>query len=490
MQLSRFYLYLTAIYRFGIIALVIFLDILTGFDYEANKLMVYALFVLYGVVFAVFQVNKWIAYIELLGIIVLLTLMDAPVLNYLFMIPFLNFVSSNAKKVDMFLFWGVSVCYIYFATEGLEQQLVTTVALAIGLLAALYMLHQKFYHIEKLSNELFKSKEEIKEYRNEIISQEQGLEITMKMFYHMRELSEAKNEEEVIQKMLLGSKAFFNALYACLYTKEDGYEHYEKSQEEGDSSRYEIPDYLEDLPGNKEAFFDNQMMRTPIVINGEEWGVIVIYGKRMAIGEKGQMVISPFNESDFETMLTYIYSVTKRITEMQILHQNQFLANNDFLTKVPNRRYFWEQLDRMIYLGQRGDEFGVLIIDIDNFKSFNDTYGHDMGDAVLKIVAETITSAVRKADIVGRVGGEEFAVILYKPKGEGMMVANRIRKMVATVPGPPQQITLSIGLAYFGKHGVTVEELMKNADAAMYTAKNTGKNRVVEYSYGMGMERY
>jgi len=489
-QLSRFYLYLTSIYRFGIIALVIALDVLTGFDYELHKLMIYALFILYGIVFAVFRVNKWIAYTELLGIIILLTFINEPVLNYLFMIPFLNFISSDAKKMDVLLFWLVSVCYIYFATESLEQQLITTIALSIGLLAALYMLHQKFYHIEKLSNELFKSKEEIKEYRNEITTQEQGLEITMKMFYHMRELSEAKNEEEVISKMLFGSKAFFNAMYACLYTKEEGYEHYEKTQEEGDSSRFEVADTLEDLPENKEAFFDNQMMRTPIVVNGEDWGVIVIYGKRMAIGEKGQMVLSPFNESDFETMLTYIYSVTKRITEMQISHQNLFLANNDFLTKVPNRRYFWEQLDRMIDLGQRGDEFGVLIIDIDNFKNFNDTYGHDMGDSVLKIVAETIANAVRKADIVGRIGGEEFAVILYKPKSEGMMVADRIRKMVATVPGPPRQITLSIGLAYFGKHGVTVEEIMKNADAAMYKAKTTGKNKVVEYAYGMGMERH
>lgn len=304
----------------------------------------------------------------------------------------------------------------------------------------------------------------------------------------MRELSETETEKEVMKKMVQGSTAFFNAQYTCVYRKDEDEDYYERAIEFGDKKKYDIPERLQLDEISKEPTFQKDVMKAPVIISGEEWGVMHIYGKQMAIGHNKQLVVSPFNDSDFETMLTYIYSVAKRVTELQISQQNSFLANNDFLTKVPNRRYFWEQLDRMVDLAQRGDDFAVLIMDIDNFKSFNDTYGHIMGDSVLKIVAETLELGVRKADIVGRVGGEEFAVILYKPKGEGMLVAERIRKMVAAVPAV-RQITLSIGLAYFGKHGDTVEELMINADAAMYVAKTTGKNRVVEYQYGMNMEQ-
>lgn len=482
---NKFYTYLMTLYRVGVVAVVITMDILMGFDYEKEKLIVYVTIGLYAILFSAFRINKWIAYAELLAIAGLLEFVDSTSLYLLFLIPFTNFASSNAKKLDIVLFWLLSSGYIFYKAENMY----VAGALAFGLIAILYIFHQRFNLIERLTNELFQAKDDIKEYRNEITNQQLGFEITSKMFYQMRELSEAKTEEEVVQKIVSGSLSFFNAVYSVVYIKERGEEeeNYVLAFEEGEKRRYEVPDVLFDTEEDKEPIFEGNVMRMLITVNGEEWGIVAIYGKRMAIGNEGQMVNSPFSDTDFETMITYIYSASKRVTELRISQQNLFLANNDFLTKVPNRRYFWEQLDRMVDLAQRGDEFAVLMMDIDNFKSFNDTYGHDMGDSVLKIVAETIEETIRKADIVGRLGGEEFAVILYKPKGEAMLVADRIRKMVAAIPAV-RQITLSIGLAYYGKHGDSVEELMRNVDAAMYVAKQTGKNKVVEYKYGMNMD--
>lgn len=477
------YITMTSLYRLGVVGVVIAMDILNGFNYEKEKLIVYVLFGLYAIIFSVLRISKWVAYIELIGVIALLYFFSEPSMHFLLLIPFTNFVSSQATKWDILIFFGITSGYIYYKSDNI----MITIVLSLGVLFTLYIFHQRFNQIEKLSNQLFKSKEEIKEYRNEITTQKLGFEVTMKMFYHMRELSEAETEEQVIQKMLHGSKSFFNGMYACLYTKDEDEDYYVKNMEDGETKRFTIPETLENKESDIEATFTNEMMRTPILVNGQDWGIVSIYGKRMAIGNEGQMLVSPFNESDFETMLTYIYSVTKRITELQISQQNLFLANNDFLTKVPNRRYFWEQLDRMVDLGHRGDDFAVLMMDIDNFKSINDTYGHDVGDSVLKIVAETIEDAIRKADVVGRIGGEEFAVILYRPKGEGMMVAERIRKLVSSIPFE-RQITLSIGMAYFGKHGDTIEDLMKNVDIALYEAKHTGKNKVVEYHHSMYKE--
>lgn len=481
---SRFYITMTSLYRLGVIGVVIAMDILAGFNYEKEKLLIYVLFGLYAIIFSVVRINKWVSYAELFGVITLLYFFTEPNLHFLLLIPFTNFVSSQAEKWDILLFSGITTWYIYYKFDNVMM----TVVLALGIVFTLYIFHQRFNQIEKLSNELFKSKDEIKEYRNEITTQKLEFEITMKMFYHMRELSEAEKEEQVIKKMLYGSKAFFNAMYACLYTIDEEGEYYVRNMEDGETKRYTIPETLNITGSDIEPTFTNEMMRMPIFISGQDWGIIAIYGKRMAIGNDGQLLVSPFHESDYETMLTYIYSVTKRIAELQISQQNLFLANNDFLTKIPNRRYFWEQLDRMVYHGQRGDDFAVLMMDIDNFKQINDTFGHDVGDSVLKIVAETIGGAIRKTDIVGRIGGEEFAVILYKPKNEAMMVAERIRKMVASIPFEGRQITLSIGLAYFGKHGDTIEELMKNVDVALYEAKHTGKNKIVEYHYTMSKD--
>jgi diguanylate cyclase (GGDEF)-like protein len=160
-------------------------------------------------------------------------------------------------------------------------------------------------------------------------------------------------------------------------------------------------------------------------------------------------------------------------------------AQTDALTNVANRRALDERLDDEVDHARRlGTHVGFLIADIDNFKSINDRYGHQIGDEVLRAVAQVFADAVRELDLPGRYGGEEIAVVLPGTNLAGSRnTAERIRKLVddlrVTSPeGEFVRVTASFGAACFPTHG-TVEELVAAADASLYEAKRTGKNRVV-----------
>lgn len=161
------------------------------------------------------------------------------------------------------------------------------------------------------------------------------------------------------------------------------------------------------------------------------------------------------------------------------------IAITDELTGLYTVRHFRTCLDRQrdIFEGH-GEKFALLLIDIDNFKSVNDTYGHPVGDQVLKRVSRSIAEAVRDSDLTFRYGGEEFAVLL-PATGEagGINVAERIRTMIAEnatdADGVHIRTTVSIGLALFPANAVSVRDLVVEADDALYKAKRSGKNRVV-----------
>lgn len=164
-------------------------------------------------------------------------------------------------------------------------------------------------------------------------------------------------------------------------------------------------------------------------------------------------------------------------------------SRNDFLTGVYNRRALDEALIREVDLAERYiKDFSVLMIDIDHFKPFNDKWGHQMGDEVLKVVSQAITRSVRGKDFVARYGGEEFAVLLPEtPVSGARVVAENIRQAIANAKLQRKdshesigKITVSIGVArYRVGEGDTVPFLIKRADDALYAAKNGGRNRVV-----------
>lgn len=159
-------------------------------------------------------------------------------------------------------------------------------------------------------------------------------------------------------------------------------------------------------------------------------------------------------------------------------------ANIDFLTKTFNRRAIQEQLsNEELKYYKMGKTFSVVLLDIDRFKSINDNYGHDGGDIVLKHLSEVLKQNLRKRDILGRWGGEEFIVILPDtPIDRALIVAERLRKSVESNPAANGLIqhTISLGVATFMQHGKTMEKLIKNVDTALYQAKKTGRNKVIK----------
>jgi len=163
------------------------------------------------------------------------------------------------------------------------------------------------------------------------------------------------------------------------------------------------------------------------------------------------------------------------------------LAAKDGLTGLYNHAYIKERLKQELYRCQRYDHpLSLLMIDIDDFKSINDNYGHVVGDRVLKTLSMLMQEIIRPSDILGRYGGEEFLAILPQTNsGNSLAVAERIRENIEFYEfevhpskNKISQVTVSIGLCAYPDHGQTPEELIAFADESLYAAKREGKNRV------------
>jgi diguanylate cyclase (GGDEF)-like protein len=162
--------------------------------------------------------------------------------------------------------------------------------------------------------------------------------------------------------------------------------------------------------------------------------------------------------------------------QVQLRRRVEALAVTDGLTLVYNHRFFMQQLNAEIRRTDRlSQDFALLLLDVDDFKGYNDSYGHPAGDDVLRLVAQVLRSTVRETDIVARYGGEEFVVIATGVNAsQGGMLAERIRdRMAEETP-----VTVSIGVAGFPEHATTMTQLIEIVDQAMYRAKAAGRNKI------------
>ncbi|MEA2499189.1 MAG: hypothetical protein QOH26_1594 [Actinomycetota bacterium] len=167
------------------------------------------------------------------------------------------------------------------------------------------------------------------------------------------------------------------------------------------------------------------------------------------------------------------------ISNRHLMQKVQKMADTDALTSLANRRTFQQVLEKELSRAARnGDQVTLMMLDVDHFKNFNDTHGHQAGDEVLQLVAKTLSEACRDFDTAARYGGEEFAVILpsCSPK-ESLPVAERLRNLVGDIQ-TVAPVKASAGVATFPNHATDMTALIKAADEALYESKRAGRDRI------------
>lgn len=195
-----------------------------------------------------------------------------------------------------------------------------------------------------------------------------------------------------------------------------------------------------------------------------------------------QVAISLVKDPDLDS--SHYVAVFHDITHLKEQEKRlRFDAQHDQLTGLPNRSLFFDRLTQCLTNTRTNhNKSAVLFVDLDKFKPVNDTYGHVVGDQLLKMVANNMVQSVRAEDTVARMGGDEFTVILrnVSQKEDAGVLANKLIDLLSTpftIENQAIQIGASIGIAIFPEDGNTMEQLLEKADVAMYTAKNAGRNQ-------------
>jgi len=197
-------------------------------------------------------------------------------------------------------------------------------------------------------------------------------------------------------------------------------------------------------------------------------------------------------DAQLKTLTIVANQLSLQLSRIHLYQRVEALAVTDALTGLSVRGHFMERAREELIRSKRHTlACTVLMVDLDLFKQKNDTYGHLVGDVVLKDVARLLQRNLREVDLIGRFGGEEFVLLLIEtPADQAMPVAQRLKQLVEVHPirayDELLSQTISIGLAAFPEHGQTLEALIERADQALYAAKHAGRNRVVRWSETMG----
>src|SRR5262249_49662029 len=215
----------------------------------------------------------------------------------------------------------------------------------------------------------------------------------------------------------------------------------------------------------------------PLIAQGESLGVLYL-------GVRPEVQVAP--EAPKKLAGTVSDQMGLAVANLKLRESLRNQSIRDPLTGLFNRRYLEETLERELKRAERSQgELGVAVMDLDKFKQFNDTFGHDMGDMLLRDFGRLLSTMVRGGDVACRYGGEEFVLILPDATVEVTnQRADRIREAVkhlfVSYRGQSVgSVTVSAGVASYPEHGTTGEALVQAADAALYRAKNAGRDRVV-----------
>lgn len=213
----------------------------------------------------------------------------------------------------------------------------------------------------------------------------------------------------------------------------------------------------------------------------QDYSILPLEINKAAIG---YLAVSGIEEQDKEKFQILSQQFLLGIKRALLYKKIQELSITDSLTEVFSRRHFLERFSEELERSRRL-KYGLafLMLDIDDFKKHNDTYGHLVGDAVLKEICKTIKENLRQMDLIARYGGEEFALILSETnKEQAILAAERIRQTIEdkkiSAYDEELRVTVSIGISVFPGNGEDTQQLIDEADAALYEAKKSGKNRI------------
>ncbi len=232
------------------------------------------------------------------------------------------------------------------------------------------------------------------------------------------------------------------------------------------------------------------------ILSGKVWKGEIVNRRKDGTTYTEEMTITPVSLEDTGNPTnTYFIAIKQDITQRKAAEkQIQFLAYYDALTGLPNRTLLQDRLSKALAIARRGkDKVALLFLDLDGFKTINDSLGHSVGDLVLQEVAERLKRFAREQDTVARVGGDEFLIVLtaVKDAADAAVAAERLMHAMTVelvIQGRSLSISCSIGIGIFPEHGTDGETLIKNADAAMYCAKESGCNSFRFFSEGMNAE--
>lgn len=253
----------------------------------------------------------------------------------------------------------------------------------------------------------------------------------------------------------------------------------------GETDWHEIPIYA--------AFGLESYIGAPLWVNGRAYGTLCFYSTEPRA--------TPFTEADLEFVRLMAqwaegeltreeareqiesYSIVLEFQMQELEKANaelESLATCDGLTGIKNRRAFGTRLKEEVARATRYSlPLSLLLLDVDHFKSYNDTFGHPAGDEVLKTVAQVLDNSARETDTAARYGGEEFAVLLPQTDAAGAwVIAERIRRAIADHPWPNRSVTVSVGVAHLLPVVDTDSQLIARADEALYQSKAGGRNQV------------
>jgi diguanylate cyclase (GGDEF)-like protein len=243
------------------------------------------------------------------------------------------------------------------------------------------------------------------------------------------------------------------------------------------TNRAHLDPRVKTVPGTPEDE-PEAMISIPLIARGAIKGALNVY----RLGES-----AAFDDEEFELAKRFGDAAALALDNAQIRARLEYQAQTDSLTGLYNHRYFHERLREELRRASRShDSVAVLMVDIDDFKRVNDVYGHGTGDEVLRSLAAALRTTVRASDVVCRLGGEEFGLIVTNFVEEtAFALARRVTDSLTAIDfGPAGTVTISVGIAQGPEHAMNPRELVACAEAAMMTAKARGKNQIVLFDDG------